>query len=91
MIHKCIFIHSKFILYVSCLQIETINNHQSAVCDLVTLTQSLGSQDLVKCQEVIEGLQEQKDDLDNVTVTLNTTAGMVAQSGKVTSLDGCNG
>ena len=62
-----------------------IQGHQEALCSLVTVTESLHWENQVKGQEKIVALWEEKDALENLTVTFKTTSEMVSEQGTVQS------
>ena len=64
-------------------QLVAIQGHQEALCSLVTVTESLRWETLVKGQEKIVALWEEKDALENLTVTFKTTSEMVSEQGTV--------
>ena len=63
-------------------QLETIQGHQEALCSLVTVTECLRWENQVKGQEKIVALWEDKNALENLTVTFKTTSEMVSDQGE---------
>ena len=62
-------------------QLEVIQVHSEALCSLITITESLRWETQVKGQEKITAVWEEKDVLDNLTVTFKTTSEMVSEQG----------
>ena len=62
-------------------QLGTIESHQKAISELITIAEKLRWENKVKGQQRIEQLLETRNDLENVTVTLKTTAEMITDQG----------
>ncbi|KAK3597757.1 hypothetical protein CHS0354_006116 [Potamilus streckersoni] len=62
-------------------QLKTLQTHQQAAEDLVYLTESLRSESQVRGQDRLCYLWAGKDELENLTVTLATTAELFTQEG----------
>ena len=62
-------------------QLEMIQGHSEALCSLVIIKESLRWESQVKGQEKITALWEEKDVLENLTITFKTTSEMVSEQG----------
>ena len=63
------------------LQLNLIQEHKEALVDLVTITEKFRWESQVKGQLLIDTLMEEKNDLENLTVTLKTTSEMMLGNG----------
>ncbi|KAL5021150.1 hypothetical protein ScPMuIL_000305 [Solemya velum] len=62
-------------------EVDCLKEHQHEISKLVILTEGMKSENLPSCHEKLVLLREQKNDLENITVTIASTAEMFLLSG----------
>lgn len=62
------------------MQIDSLKQHTTSISELMDLTESIDDKDIG--EERCQRLQENSNELDNITVTIVTTSGVIYKSCK---------